>query len=190
MKTAFRNNRSLPVHTAGLVLAMLMLACNLGKLPANSNEAPAPSGSGPECLKGVFPGKTTEDELPAVIGYPLIEETEGDFKYLRYRTTVYGQLNSVTLQNGVAVQVSFIQPEDQPLAWSAVKKQIGEPAHTAYSTYLQGSMVYAYPTQGRAFIADENLDIVFIQECFIPMSLEDYRTTYGDMLPSEDPFTR
>ncbi|MFA5873570.1 MAG: hypothetical protein WC832_06365, partial [Anaerolineales bacterium] len=57
-----------------------------------------------------------------------------------------------------------------------------------YTNYLQGSMTYIYPDKGRAFIADENADIVFTKQCFLPMSLEDYLNTWGKNLPSEDPF--
>ncbi len=190
MKTGSRNSQSLSIPIAVMVLAFALLACNLGKSPANRTQVPPTSTSGPECLKGVFPGKTTKDELSTAVGYPLMEQTEGDFEYLRYRTSAYGRINSITLQNGIVVQVSVIQAEEEPLAWSTIKAIYGEPVHTAYSDYIQGSMVYAFPAQGRAYIADENLDTVFIQQCFIPMSLENYMSVYGNLLPREDPFTR
>jgi len=80
-------------------------------------------------------------------------------------------------------------PEENPLAWSAIKAQYGEPAKTTYSNYLQWSMTYIYPDRGLAFVAAEGPDVVFIQECFIPMTLDEYMNTWGKLLPAENPFT-
>ncbi|HEY5271207.1 MAG TPA: hypothetical protein VII97_12800 [Anaerolineales bacterium] len=49
-------------------------------------------------------------------------------------------------------------------------------------------MTYIFPDKGLAFLADQAMDVVSIQECFIPMALEDYMKTWGKSLPAEDPF--
>jgi len=120
-------------------------------------------------------------------GDPVATQQEGSYEALKYASPLKGQNNTVYLLNQVVDWVNIVLAEDNPLTWSAVKAQYGEPAYTAYSDYLQGSRNYAFPEQGLNFIADDELDIVFIQECFVPMSLEDYGNAYGIFLPQEDP---
>ena len=117
-------------------------------------------------------------------------QTEDDLETLLYASPLHSQFNSIVVKNQVVGLVSILQAEDAPLAWSAVKAQYGQPSHTAYSTYLQGSLTYIYPDQGRAFVASVAQDVVYIQECFVPMALEDYMKTWGSTLPAENPFTR
>ncbi len=190
MRKGFRNSQRLPIELAVFVLTLAVLACNIGGSPAVATRVSPATAAGPDCLKGIFPGKTTKNEVIGLLGYPLSSQPEADSESLLYASAMYGQFNSISLQGGVVVQVSVVQPAEQPLAWSDVKAQYGEPAHTAYSNYLQGSQVYAFPAQGRAFVADAERDVVFIQQCFVPMSLENYIAAYGKLLPAADPFTR
>ncbi len=148
----------------------------------NNNEA--------DCLPEIFPGKTTKAEVTALLGDPAAIQQDGGHEALQYASSLRGQYNTVYFQNQVVDWVSLVLAEDNPLTWSAVKTQYGEPAHTAYSDYLQGSQIYAFPEQGLNFTADDKLDIVFIQECFVPMSLEDYMKVYGDFLLQNDPFRK
>lgn len=204
MKTESRKNRDLSIFLAANMLVLAMLACNL---PTKSNSSdqgtptngldqgtpgPTQQGSGAlaACLAGIFPGTTTRDEVVALLGEPLAVEPEGDLETLLYASPLRGQFNSIVLQNQVVALVSIVPGEDNPLAWSAVKAQYGEPAHTAYSNYLQGSMTYIYPDQGLAFVASQESDVVFIRECFVPLPLEDYMNTWGKSLPAENPFTK
>ena len=204
MKTESRRSHDLPFILAATMLVLAMLACNL---PTQSNSpdqatpthasgqaTPSPTQPGgaaqAACLAGIFPGTTTRDEVVALLGEPVAVEPEGDLETLLYASPLRGRFNSIVVQNRVVALVSMMVGEDNPLAWSAVKAQYGEPVHTAYSNYLQGSMTYIYPDQGLAFVASEAPDVVFIRECFVPMTLEDYMNTWGSSLPAEDPFTR
>lgn len=204
MKTESRRNHDLSFLLAASMLGLAMLACNLPNLSNNSGQGTPTKGSGPgtpsptqpgsgalaACLAGIFPGATTRDALVALLGEPLAVEPEGNLETLLYASPLGGQFNSIVIQNQVVGLVSIMVSEDNPLAWSAVKAQYGEPVHTAYSNYLQGSMTYIYPDQGLAFVASQGPDVVFIQECFVPMALEDYMNTWGSSLPAEDPFIR
>jgi hypothetical protein len=142
------------------------------------------------CLAGVIPGQTNRDEVIILLGEPAATQQEGSYEALQYASSLRGQYHTVYLQNQVVERVSSVLTEDNPMTWSAVKSQYGEPAYTAYSDYLEGSRNLAFPEQGLTFIADPDLDIVFIQECFIPMSLEDYMRIFGDFLPKENPFKK
>jgi hypothetical protein len=206
MKTVSRRSHDMPLIFGASMLVFAILAC-----ARNTINRPNPEGQGAPthvsgqatpistqpgngrqtaCLAGILPGKTTRDEVVALLGEPLAVETEGDLETLLYASPLHAQFNSIVVQNQVVGLVSRLQAQDDPLAWSAVKAQYGEPAHTAYSTYLQGSLTYIYPDQGRAFVASEAQDVVFIQECFVSMALEDYMKTWGSTLPTENPFTR
>lgn len=204
MKTGYRKNRDLSILIAPIVMVFAMLACNLPTQsnapgqgtptngPGQSTPTPTQPGGGGDaaCLPGIFPGTTTRDEVVALLGDPLAVEPEGGIETLLYASPLRGQFNSIALQNQVVALVSIVLGEDNPQAWSDVKAQYGEPAHTAFSNYLQWSMTYVYPDRGLAFVADEGLDAVFIRDCFVPMSLEDYMNTWGKSLPAEDPFTK
>jgi outer membrane protein assembly factor BamE (lipoprotein component of BamABCDE complex) len=204
MKTESRRNHDLSIFMAASMLVLAMLACNLPAqsnspgqgTPANGsgqftpNSTQLGSGALGACLAGIFPGTTTRDEVVALLGEPLAVEPEGDLETLLYASPLTRQFNSIVIQNQVVALVSIVMGEDNPLAWSAVKAQYGEPAQTAYSNYLQWSMTYIYPDRGMAFIASEGPDIVFIQECFVPMALEEYMNTWGKSLPTEDPYIR
>jgi hypothetical protein len=183
---------------------MLACTCNLLNQPNGQGQSTATHGSGQAtpnstqpgnaaqaaCLAGIIPGTTTRDEVVASLGEPLAVELEGDLETLLYASQLAGQFNSIVVQNQVVALVGIVLGEDTPLAWSAVKTQFGEPVHTTYSNYLDGSMTYIYPDQGQAFVASPESDVVFIRECFIPMALEDYLSTWGSSLPAEDPFIR
>jgi hypothetical protein len=152
----------------------------------SSNE----TGGSDACLTGVFPGKTTRDEVINLWGTPLGEEQEWTFNTLFYQSPLKGQYNTVYLENQVVSYISIVLSGDSPKSWLEVKAKFGEPAHTAYTTYIQGSRYYGYPTLGIAFIADQRLDYVYIQDCFVPMTLEEYITSRANSLPTEDPFNK
>ncbi len=142
------------------------------------------------CFDGMVPGITSKAEAIALLGDPVAAQQEGRYESLQYASPLQGQYHTIYMTDQVVDWVSIVRAEDNPLAWSAVVAQYGGPAHTAYSTYLRGSRNFAYPDQGLNFVADEALDLVYIQECFVPRSLEDYRKTYGDFLLQEDPYSR
>jgi hypothetical protein len=158
------------------------------KQPAGESAA----GPGPQdaCLPGIYPGKTTKDEVIILLGTPVSAEEGNGFATLLYPSPLAIQNNVVYLDNQVVSLVSIVSAGDKPLTWSSVKLQYGEPAHTAYTTYLQGSRYYAYPAQGLGYVADEEMDIVYIQDCFIPMSPEDFLNSWGKSLLTEDPFVQ
>ena len=215
MKTVSRRSHDLSFILAAAMLGFAMLACtcNLLNQPNGQGQAtpthgsgqgtpthasgqatPSPTqpGSGAQaaCLAGIFPGTTTRDEVVALLGEPLGVEPEGDLETLLYASSLRAHFNSIVIQNQVVALVSMMVGEDNPLAWSAIKAQYGEPAQTTYSNYLQGSMTYIYPDQGLSFVAAQESDVVFIRECFVPMALEDYMNTWGSSLPVEDPYIR
>jgi hypothetical protein len=215
MKRVSRRSHDLPFILAASMLGLAMLACTCNllnqpngqgqgtpthasgqatptKRPGQATPTSTQPGSAAQaaCLAGIFPGTTTRDEVVALLGEPVAVEPEGDLETLLYASPLGGQFNSILVQNQVVGLVSMMVGEDTPLAWSAVKTQYGEPAHTAYSNYLQGSMTYIYPDQGQAFVASQGPDVVFLRECFVPMTLEDYLNTWGKSLPAEDPYIR
>ena len=192
MRMGSRRNHDLSYIFLGVtMLASAMLGCTLsGK--ANGTTSPSQPGgsSGGTCLAGILPGKTTREEVVALLGEPVAVETDGSLETLLYASSIYGQFNSVVIQDNLVRLVSAASSVDDPPAWSAIKKQYGEPAHTTYSNYQQGSMTYIYPDWGLAFIASQAPDLVYIQECFIPITLDEYMNTWGKLLPIEDPFIR
>jgi len=212
MKKVSRNHE-LSVILAATMLVFAMLACNIPTqpngqgqgTPTHTSDPGTPTytsgpgtptstqpGSGAQaaCLAGIFPGTTTRDEAVALLGEPLGVVPEGDLETLLYASPLPRQYNSIVVQNQVVALVSVVLGEDNPQAWSAVQAQYGEPAHTTYSNYMEGSMTYIYPDQGLAFVAAQESDAVFIRECFVPMTLADYMSTWGSSLPTEDPFIR
>jgi len=46
------------------------------------------------------------------------------------------------------------------------------------------------PSQGLSVFIDENMDVVFIQECFVPMSLKNCMLAHGNFLPAKNPFDK
>jgi hypothetical protein len=192
MKTESRNNRDRLIFLAALALTLALLACKsitIEGFPPMPNPGPD-SNSSDSCLKGIFPGKTARIEVLALLGNPLTTQPAGGQETMFYASAIYGQLNSIVVQNEVVTLVSVVQGEDNLLKWSEIKTQYGEPAHTAYTNYSEGSMIFAFPERGLSFIADETMDVVFIRQCFIPMSLDNYMLAYGNFLPAEDPFDK
>ncbi len=159
--------------------------------PTQPAQAPASGDNArADCLEGIYPGKTGKSEVIALLGEPAAVQQDGSHEALQYISPTKGQYNTVYLTDQVVERVSVVLPESDPLTWSEVSAWYGEPAHTAFSDYLPGSQYFAYPEQGLSFIADADLDIVFLRECFAPMPLEDYLNAYGDALLMEDPFTK
>jgi hypothetical protein len=176
-----------------IILAAAALACNM----SNPTEKPAPNSSSqptPDpaqevvCYQGITPGQTTRADVVALLGDPTRTEQDDANEILLYPSPYPRQYNTIVIQDQIVVIIYVVIGNEDALAFSAIKALYGEPSHIAYTTFLQGSMTYIYPDKGRAFIADENADIVFIKQCFLPMSLEDYMNTWGKDLPTEDPF--
>ncbi len=188
MKTGSRSGRDLSIFLAAAVLGLAVLACSLpsrsngqgqGTPPstppgsaAQGQDPPAstqPGGAAQSaCLAGILPGTTTRDEVVALLGEPLAEESADGLATLLYASSSRGWFNSVVIQDQVVGLVSLLVGEDNPLAWSAVKAQYGAPAHTAYSNYLQGSMTYIYPDQGLSFIASQDSGCGFYSGMLCP----------------------
>lgn len=202
MTTESRRSHDLSFFLAATMLVLAMLACNLPAqsnstdqgTPANSSGQGTPNTTQPgggalaACLAGIFPGATTRDEVVALLGEPAGTDNSTGVEVLFYSSPVRGQFNSIALQNETVAMVSVILGENDLLKWSTIQEEYGEPAHTTYSNYLQEAMTYIFPDRGLAFVADQAMDVVFIKQCFIPMSIDDYLKTWGVSLPTEDPF--
>lgn len=187
MKTGFRNNWHFYVSVFAVIF--VTLACQVAGYNINlTDESATPSSARAECIKGVIPGQTSRTQVLATLGNPLATEQSIGLDTLFYASAIYGQLNSIVVQNDMVVLLSVVQPEESLPKWSNIKAQHGEPTHTAFSNYSKGTKTFAFPEEGISYIADETMDRVFVQNCFVPMSLENYVTTYGNFLPTEDPF--
>ena len=199
MKKEHRRNKMDKLIWMILLLLVPALACGM---PSLGNKPPIPtiameSGqpaagrveAAPQCLAGIIPGKSTRGEVVGLLGEPVRNEMSGTAENMYYNSPVKYQYNTVALVDGVVSRVSIIPGTDEMKKWSAVKAQYGEPEHTAYSYYEQNSRTYAFPQKGLVYIADEDLDLVYIKECFAPLLLDHYNLLYGMFLPQENPFT-
>jgi hypothetical protein len=205
MRTASRKNPKNP-KAIWIILSTLplLLACLGSQSPGSTNQnGPA---SDPEsiqdqeqgathpfaqsCLGGIVPGVTTREEVIAALGQPSIHENEGDQEAFYYSSGTKGIFNSVLVEQGIARYTSKLLGEQEALRLSSILEQLGEPEYRAYSHFVAGSRTYAYPQQGLLFIADPNMDVVFIQDCFLPQDLASFLATYGEDLPTADPYTR
>ena len=180
MTTENRKASSLSsIACAVTVLVAAMLACNLST-PKPANDF--------VCYKGITPGQTKKADVVALLGDPTRTELDGSNEILLYPSPHPMQFNTIVFQDQIVVLIDVIMGDEDALAFSEIKVLYGEPGQITYTNYIQGSMVYIYPDKGQAFIADENADIVYTKQCFLPMSLEDYLNTWGKDLPTEDPF--
>jgi hypothetical protein len=141
-----------------------------------------------DCIAGIIPGKTNREEVIVIMGDPTGRQQQDNYETLLYASPIKGLYHSINLLDNIVDSVSIIPEEGNQRPWSVVRAALGEPAYIGYSNYEQGSMNYAYPEKGLNFVAHENLDAVFFQECFAPMSLEKYMEAYGKYHPLEDPF--
>jgi hypothetical protein len=135
-------------------------------------------------------GKTTKDQVIGVLGKPLGTETIDDYEALFYPSAISSQFDSILLQNQIVVRVDRVLGKDNTLKFSAMMAQYGKTDHTAYSAYQHWAKVYIYPEKGLAFTADENLDVVFLKQCFVPMTMDKYKNVWGSDLLTQDPFTK
>lgn len=206
MKMAFKRNPKVPIYCLLISIIAVSFACNL---PTPSKEISEENSSQPEnqtaevtvqsmnpnqnaptydCITGIIPGKTSRDEVIVIMGDPVGRQQQENYETLLYASPIRGLYNSVYLFNNIVGSISIIPEENNLLPWSVVRAKLGDPAYIGYSNYEQGSRNYAYPELGLNYLAHENLDVVFFQECFVPMSLENYMDAYGKYHPLEDPF--
>ncbi len=183
MQTASRSNLDLK-WLAGALLTLAILACNL----SSATPTPAAGTAAAECLTGIKPGSTAKTEVLARLGNPLDTVQESGAETLQYASGVYGQSNSIQLRGGVVSLVTVVEVD--PPSWGMAKSQLGQPPFSAFSDFQSGARVYAFPEQGRAFTADELHDAILMRQCFAPMSLAEYTSTFGKDYPSQDPFVR
>jgi outer membrane protein assembly factor BamE (lipoprotein component of BamABCDE complex) len=201
MKTASRKSPKSPMALWIIFSTLpLLLACLVPQSVGSKNHKPNTSdseqGQGPthsfaeSCLGGIVPGVTTREEVIAALGQPSMIENEGDVETLYYSSSTKGIFNFVLVENEVARYTSKLLAEDDTLRLSGILEQLGEPEQRSYSRFVAGSRTYIYPQQGILFVADPKMDIVFIQECFVPQDLAHFLANYGQNLPEEDPYTR
>jgi hypothetical protein len=203
MITVSASKRNLSIAAASAVLVLGILACGTTTKPGHTGLSPQAGGSNPvtpgsghpvsaaqaACAAGIIPGSTTRTEVTATLGEPVGTVPENGYETLLYASPIPRQYNSVVLQNGVVAYVSIVLGDENPQAWSAVTAQYGQPVYMAYSNYLQGSMTYIYPDKGETFVASLEADAVFIHECYVPVSIQEYMNTWGSTLPTKDPFS-
>jgi hypothetical protein len=176
-----KNEIHLSIASGLIILVAAMLACNAPISKPSSDIT---------CYDGITLGQTSREDVIALLGNPERTEQNGGVEILLYPSLHPGQFNIIFIQDQVVVLIDMLLGDEDAPAFSEIKSIYGEPSHIAYTTFMQGSMSYIYPDAGRAFIADENADIVFTKQCFLPMSLEDYLNTWGKDLPTENPFTQ
>lgn len=203
MKTASRKSPKNPMALWIIFSTLpILLAClgsqSLGA--ANQNE----QSSDPEsivsqrpthsftqyCLGEIVPGVTTRDEVIAALGQPSVIENEGNAEILYYASSTKGIFNYVLMENEIAQYTTKLLGDQEPLRLSNALEQLGEPELKFYSYFKAGSSTFVYPQQGILFIVDPKMDIVFMQECFVPQESAHFLETYGQKFPEENPYTR
>lgn len=194
MKMAPSNRRNLGITLAILTLFAAMLACGSSDdITATndsyedtevSNEAMA------ECLDGLIIGKTTRNEIIEQYGDLQYAGKEDGFETILYSSDFPGQYSSIIVEEEVVVMANFILEDDNDLGLSYVISMFGDPQETTFSNYLQGSLTYLYPNFGKTLVASPETDVVFIYQCFEPMSMNKYKDTWGANLPTENIYLR
>ena len=177
-----RTGRSYPHRLQVWIAAGLLIGTGLACMSSTGNI----SG----CLPGIVPGTTTRDQVISTLGKPASSQQDGPVENLLYPSSYPGQFNSISVKDGVVGRISVVLDKEQPLKWSAVKSILGKPAQALFTDYSDGSLVYIYPDKGWTFTADESINLVYLRECFVPMSLADYLNSWGKDLPTENPFIR
>jgi hypothetical protein len=204
MKTAPKRSLEMVLLILGLITTTL--ACSLMSLMDGKEDEVIPLGpeeaqpqnsddaQGSEdiltCIPGIFVGKSDRASVIAALGEPIYASDENGYEVMEFDSGSKGQPDVVYLQDGLAILVRKIYPESEPLDWSALQTRLGQPPFTAYSDYTAGSLFFAYPEKGIKVIADPDLDVVFLKECFPPMTLEAFIQSEGQYFPQDDPFTK
>jgi hypothetical protein len=212
MKTGLSKNLRSSLAVFVMTLMTAILACNFPSssaatpakasppstvsptLPPSTSKPPiaatATPSAGPVCYEGIILGSTTKDQAIALLGKPLAIETIDDYEDLLYPSVISSQFDSILIQNQIVVRVDKVLGKESSLKFSAMESQYGKTNHTAYSAYQHWAKVYIYPEKGLAFTADENLDVVFLKQCFVPMTIDKYKSLWGTDLLTQDPFTK
>jgi hypothetical protein len=205
MKTASRKNPKNPMALWIIFSTIpLFLAClgsqSLGSTNQNGQSSDPESiedqGQGAthaftgSCLGGIVPGVTDSEEVIAILGQPSRKENHGEQEMLLYSSSTKGIFNLVLVEKGVARYTSRLFGEEDAPRLSGILEKLGEPEYLAYSYFKAGSRTYVYPQKGLLFIADPNMDIVFIQDCLEPQDLASFLASYGENIPEENPYTR
>lgn len=200
MSTGYANNRKFFRLMVLVILMAILCACKF-PLPSKENkeestnisneptERPMPAINN-DCLQGIQPGKTTKSEVTSLLGAPLDVLSGSGFEILYYPSSIKVLLNSITIENDIVSLVSVNMSEAEAPAWSTILAQLGVPDHQTYSYFQQGAMTYIYAQKGLSFVANERIDLVLIQDCFVPTSLDHYMARWGTELPTDNPFTK
>lgn len=197
MKMGLANKRNLGITLAILTVFASMLACGSSddivvNTPANdsSDDLVVSDETMAECLDGLIIGQTTRQEIIGQYGDPQYAGEEDGYETLLYSSDFPGQYSSIIVEDDVVVMANFILEDGNDLALSYVQSMFGDPEETTFSNYLQGSLTYLYPNYGKVLVASPETDVVFIYQCFEPMSINKYFDTWGANLPTEDIYFR
>jgi len=200
MQTGYANNRKLFTLMVLVILMAILCACKFPQPSGDNKEEGTNISNEPtstsipvihsECMEGIQPGKTTKPEVIELLGAPLDILSGSGFEILYYPSSIKVLLNSITIENDIVSLVSVNMSEAEAPAWSTILTQLGEPDHQTYSFFQQGAMTYIYAQKGLSFVANERIDLVFIQDCFVPSSLDYYMARWGTELPAENPYIK
>ena len=197
MTTASGNPERLLVLAALCTLVLAVISCGgttslTPTLPVQStavNQTPANLAAFPAdaCFSGIIPGQTTRADVISVKGEPIFAQEDNGKETLGYPSYIEGTQDVIVIENGNVVLVGMLLNPDV-FNLSRLKELLGEPDQVTYSNYMMGTRTYLYPLQGLVFVVQPEADLIFYQECVVPMSLEQYMTTWGKELPLKDPY--
>jgi len=207
MKTASENHKVFAILLFVSFLMVSILACRIPGIGRQTEEEPQAgleqwgedqiadenrdeSEPALPCYPGIVPVRSTRVEVIGLLGQPVFNEQEGITERLFYSSPISGQNHIIELEDDLVSYISMVFAEGQIPRLSEVQAKLGQPEHTAYSTYLRGTRTYLYPGQGLLLIADPLMDAVFIQECFATQSLGEFMARHGVGLPEKDPYIR
>jgi hypothetical protein len=128
----------------------------------------------------VVPGQTSAKEIVQEFGDPPVRETVDGFDTMLYRTG-----NNITTQVFVALkqqEVRMVTLSGEAVrdeALTNVEAKYGPPEIDLSHNYLEGARAYIFPSRGVAAVADQNTGQVYIEQLFIPMTLSEYRLSWG-----------
>lgn len=135
------------------------------------------------------PGVSTREDVIKVMGTPLKEQQLPYSLALFYPSDYEVFPNTIVLDQEDKVKSILIQvPPDEEIKLSGWIKQYDNPEKEMWNTYSAETKTYLFPKKGTVVVASEVADRILAIHYFIPMSLADYLSTWGQNLFEENPY--
>ena len=131
-------------------------------------------------FNNIIPGKTSQERINELLGFPLNTESRDGKTFLDYKTSSQYRNHKVIIKNGVVVLIKEIINKEDNRNVDIIRKEYGVAPVVLYEQKPSSIFdLYVYPTNGIAFLGHNDGTILEIWY-FEPTTIEYFASNWAE----------